>query len=64
MSFLHKLSQEDRRILRQVVKLVHMKYYPNEFCTDYEADKMISVMAPQTLEHYVKTGKDHDIVNR
>ena len=64
MSFLHKLSQEDRRILRQVVKLVHMKYYPNDFCTDYEADKMISVMAPQTLEHYVKTGKDHDIVNR
>ena len=64
MTFMHKLSHQDRQILRQVVKIVHMRYYPGDFCTDYEADKMIAVLHPETLDHYIKTGKDHDIVNR
>ena len=48
MSFLHKLSVEDRRVLRIVVKQVHFKMYPKEFCTDHEADKMIAAIAPET----------------
>ena len=38
MSFLHTLKKEDREILRRVVKKVHFKHYPDQFCTDYEAD--------------------------
>ena len=40
MSFTHKLNEEERRILRSVVKTVHLKHHPKQFCTDYEADKI------------------------
>ena len=53
-----KLSLEYRRILRRVVKLAHMQHYPKEFCTDYEADKMIDVIAPQTIENLIRVGKE------
>ena len=56
-----KLSQEDRRILRKVVKLAHMQEYPKDFCTDYEADKLISSLAPSTLEKLEKIGKDYKV---
>lgn len=63
MSFLHKLSPEERRILRVVIKTVHLKHYPKDFITDYEADKLMAVIAPEALEHLKKTGKDFDIAN-
>jgi|TARA_R110000824_G_scaffold103127_1_gene245129 hypothetical protein len=61
MAWLHKLSQEDRNILRTVVKQVHMKHFPKEFCTDYEADKLISSLAPSTLDKLEKIGKDYRV---
>jgi len=56
-SYSHYLSDEDRRILRIVVKNVHLKYHPKEFCTDWEADKMIAAIAPLTLEKLKEVGK-------
>ena len=56
-SFEHTLSDEDSRILRIVVKNVHLKHHPKQFCTDYEADKMISAIAPLTLEKLKEVGK-------
>jgi len=55
---LHKLNKEDRDILRIVVKQVHFKHYPKQFCTDYEADKMISAIGPEVIERLTKVGKD------
>ncbi len=63
MSFLHKLSPEERRILRVVIKTVHLKHYPKDFITDYEADKLMAVIAPEALEHLKKTGKDFGVVD-
>ena len=45
-------------MLRKIVKQVHFKHYPREFCTDYEADKMIAVIGPETVERLIKVGKD------
>ncbi len=58
MSFLHSLKKEDRDILRIVVRQVHFKHYPEQFCTDHEADKMISAIAPEVVEKLMKVGKD------
>ena len=55
---IHRLTKEDRDILRIVVKQVHLKHYPDQFCTDYEADKMISSIAPETIERLTKVGRD------
>jgi len=55
---LHKLNKEDRDILRIVVKQVHFKHYPEQFCTDYVADKMIAAIAPDVIERLTKVGKD------
>jgi|TARA_R110000796_G_scaffold171179_1_gene288195 hypothetical protein len=55
---LHRLTKEDRNILRIVVKQVHFKHYPEEFCTDYEADKMIAAISPSIIEKLTKVGKD------
>ena len=58
MSFLHTLKIEERQVLRKIVKQVHFKHYPREFCTDYEADKMIAAIAPDVIERLTKVGKD------
>ena len=63
MSFLHKLSPEERRILRVVVKTVHLKNYPKEFITDYKADKLISIIAPESLDHLKRTGKNFGVAD-
>lgn len=56
-----KLTKEDRDILRIIVKQVHLKHHPEQFCTDYEADKMIAVIAPATLEALKEVGKKYKI---
>lgn len=61
MSFLHTISEQERRILRNIVKKVHLKHHPQEFCTDYEADKLISIIAPDVVERLIKVGVDHKI---
>ena len=63
MSFLHTINDEERRILRTIVKKVHLKYHPKEFCTDYEADKLIAVIAPDVVERLIKVGVDNNIDN-
>lgn len=57
--FLHTLKQEDRDVLRQVVKKVHLCYHPQEFCTDTEADKVINTIAPEVIERMIKFGVDN-----
>lgn len=61
MSFLHTLKPEEREILRKVVKKVHLVHHPKEFCTDYEADKVISVIGPEVIERMIKFGKDRQV---
>ncbi len=61
MSFLHTISEQERRVLRNIVKKVHLKHTPQEFCTDYEADKLISIIAPDVVERLIKVGVDHKI---
>jgi len=61
MSFLHTLNVEERDILRKVVKKVHLAHHPKEFCTDYEADKVISVIGPETVEKMIRFGKDKGV---
>ena len=63
MSFLHTINEEERRILRTIVKKVHLKHHPKEFCTDYEADKLISIIAPDVVEKLLKVGVDNKIDN-
>ena len=61
MSFLHTLKREERDILRQIVKKVHLAYHPKQFQTDREADKVIAVIGPEVVERMIKFGKDHKI---
>ena len=56
MTFLHTLKVEERRILREVVKRVHLKHHPKEFCTDREADKVIAVIGPETVDTLLRVG--------
>lgn len=61
MSFLHTLNVEEREILRRVVKKVHLAHHPEEFCTDREADKVISVIGPDIVERMIRFGKDKQV---
>jgi hypothetical protein len=63
VSFLHTINEEERRILRTIVKKVHMKHHPKDFCTDYEADKLIAIIAPDVVEKLIKVGVDNNIDN-
>lgn len=63
MSFLHTLKIEERRILREVVKRVHLKHHPKQFCTDREADKVISVIGPEVVDKLLRVGKNTNIDN-
>jgi hypothetical protein len=63
MSFLHTINQRERDMLRTIVKKVHMKHYPKDFCTDYEADKLIAAIAPDTVERLIKVGTDWKLDN-
>ena len=61
MSFLHTLKVEERRILREVVKRVHLKHHPKEFCTNREADKVIATIGPEIVEKFIRIGKNTHI---
>jgi hypothetical protein len=61
MSFLHTLKPEERRILRLVVKRVHLKHHPEQFCTDREADKVIATIGPEVVEKLIRVGKNTHI---
>lgn len=59
--FLHTLNIEERRILRKVVKRVHLKYHPKELCTDREADKLIATIGPEVAANLVRIGKKYNV---
>lgn len=61
MSFMHIINANERDILRKVVKKVHLAHHPKEFCTDYEADKVISVIGPEVVERMIRFGKDNGV---
>ena len=61
MSFLHTINEEERRILRTIVKQVHLKHHPKDFVNYYEADKIISAIAPDVVDRLMKVGKDMKI---
>ena len=61
MTFMHTLKKEERDLLRRVVRSVHMQYFPKEFQTDYEADKIIASIGPSTVEQLIWQGKDRKI---
>jgi len=63
MSFLHTINKDERTLLRNIVKRVHLAYHPDEFQTDREADKVISVIAPDVIERMIKFGKDNKVDN-
>jgi len=58
--FTHSLKKEERDILRQVVKKVHLIHHPKEFCTDTEADKVINTIGPEVVERMIKFGVDNN----
>jgi hypothetical protein len=61
MTFLHTLKVEERRILREVVKRVHLKHHPKQVCTNREADKVIATIGPETVEKFIRIGKNTHI---
>ena len=58
MSFLHTITKQERDILRAIVKKVHLVHHPEQFQTDREADKVISVIGPEVIDRMIKFGKD------
>ena len=52
------LSYRDRLRLRSIVKRVHMQHFPTEMLNDYEADKMIDVIAPATAAYLIRLNEE------
>lgn len=52
--FSTELSFTDLCRLRAIVKRVHLKHHPGHLITDYEADRVIDVMGPQTQAYLIK----------
>lgn len=56
--FSTELSWPDLCRLRAIVKKVHMAHYPTEMITDYEADRIIDVIAPATAAYLIRQAVD------
>ena len=48
------ISFKDLQRLRKIVKRYHMAHYPSEMLTDYEADRIIDVLAPETQRYLIE----------
>lgn len=59
-----ELRPHDLIRLRRVVRQVHMAYYPAEFCTDRECDRIIETLAPATAERLLKRLVDGKSLSR
>ena len=62
MSFLNTLSESDRAALRRSVKVTHMNFFPKEYLTNYEADKMIEAIGPEVAGRMIRVAKDSGIM--
>ena len=49
-SFIGQLSYDDLQKLRMVVKRVHMRYYPKDQVTDWEADRILEAQGREWAE--------------
>jgi len=58
-----KYSIDEIKLLRTVVKNVHLKHYPKDKKTDKEADRILETITPQTLEELHKLAVDYGITN-
>lgn len=52
--FSDTLNFKDRVRLRKIVKTIHLRNYPAHLITDYEADKVIDVLAPATMAYLIE----------
>lgn len=52
--FSSTLNWRDRLRLRRIVKEVHLASYPRHMITDYEADRVIDVLAPETMAYLIE----------
>jgi hypothetical protein len=52
------LSVKDRRRLRNIVREVHLKHYPQHLITNYECDRIIDVIAPETAAYLIRLNMD------
>jgi hypothetical protein len=57
MGFSGLLKPADRRRLREYVKKVHLRYYPSEFLTDYEADKLVDSFSERVIERTLRAAR-------
>lgn len=62
MSFVHDLSAEDLRKLREIVKRTHLRFYPTDRINDYEADKLIDALGPEVAGKMVKEAVDRKLI--
>tara|TARA_B100001964_G_scaffold65786_1_gene74918 strand:+ start:530 stop:724 length:195 start_codon:yes stop_codon:yes gene_type:complete len=58
-----KYSIDEIKLLRTVVKNVHLKHYPKDKKTDKEADRILETITPETLEKLHKLAVDYGITN-
>ena len=61
-SFSTELNAKDLDRLRRIVKQVHMKHYPGEMVTDYGADRIIDVLAPETKDYLLRRAIQQKLV--
>jgi hypothetical protein len=59
---LNKYSFDGLKKLRQAVKLRYMSDYPKDFMTDYEADKVLETLKPETLDMLYKMAVNKKVV--
>ena len=45
------------------MRIVHMKHFPKDFASDYEADKIIETIGPEAAGKMIKLGIDRGIHN-
>lgn len=57
------ISDKDRQRLRVIVKRVHLRHYPQEHITDYEADKLIDSFSEKVIEANLRAGVNSGMVN-
>lgn len=62
MSFASQLSQQDRDLLRGIVRKVHFAHveakHGKAFVTNHECDKLIDSIAPEVVERMIRFGVD------
>ena len=61
MTLFTRLSIKEIDTLRTVVKSQHMKYYPKEFVTNHEADRIIESLSENAREKLIKLAVDYGI---